>query len=238
MYEPDFFSMAAGQNIFSQNEPVLAVYHLLHGEISLWRDGHLGASLTAGHILGLPGAYASNGLHACTAHTECDCRVAAFDLESIPETFLAAPTMAERVFFSLSRQILHWWERFPWQGPGSGPPCFVGQVLTVEADEVLIREGENTHEFYRIISTDKGLEVSAKGSVLAILDRPGEFFGEMAAVLEQPRTATIRSLGQSALEVYPARMLPHIVSDYPELSWRIIQGLSQRLNIANARTGC
>lgn len=236
MYEPEFFSMATGENIFVQNEPVRAVYHLLHGEISLWRDGHHGGTLSAGHILGLPGAYASNGLHACTAHTECDCRVAAFDLESIPEAFLATPTMAVRVFFSLSRQILHSWEHFPWQSPGSGPPSFVGHVLTVEPGEVLIREGDNTYELYRIISTDKGLEVSTQGTVLAILDRPGEFFGEMAAVLEQPRTATIRSLGQSALEVYPARMLPHIVSDYPELSWRIIQGLSQRLNTANART--
>ena len=74
------------------------------------------------------------------------------------------------------------------------------------------------------------------GEYAGNLGSAGKLFGEMAAVFEQPRTATIRSLGQSALEVSPSPMLPHIVSDYPELSWRIIQGLSQRLNTANART--
>ena len=235
MNEPEFLTLPAGRNVFSQHEPVRAVYHLLHGEVSLWRNGQLGKRLPAGHVLGLPGAYATDGLHSCTARSECDCRLAAFALESLPEALLASPHMAERVFFSLSRQVLYWWEHFPWQSPGARPASFVGQVLTVNPGEVVIREGENTHELYRIISTEKGLEVSIQGTVLSVLDSCGEFFGEMAAVLEQPRTATVRSLGQSALEVYPPRMLPHIVADYPHLSWRIIQGLGQRLKAANTR---
>ncbi|MFP4049826.1 MAG: Crp/Fnr family transcriptional regulator [Desulfovermiculus sp.] len=233
MYAPNFLTVPSGQTIFVQNEPARAVYQLLHGEVSLWRNGVCGGRLNSGHILGLDGAYASKGVSPCTARTESECRLAVIAVDQLPDALLISAEMAEKVIFSLSRQVHQRWEQFSGQGPGQPPPSFVGQILTVQPGAVIIREGEKTDEFYRIITTDLGLEVSCQGAVLSILDRPGEFFGEMAAVLSQPRTATVRSLGQSALEVYPAHLLSSIVSDYPELSWRLIQGLSQRLHAAN-----
>ncbi|MGM0538255.1 MAG: Crp/Fnr family transcriptional regulator [Thermodesulfobacteriota bacterium] len=237
MYEPSFLTIPSGQTIFIQNEPAQAVYQLLHGEVSLWRDGIYGGRLSSGHILGLDGAYASKGVSPCTARAESECRLAAIAVDQVPEALLISAEMAEKVIFSLSRQIHQRWEQLSEQGAGQSPPTFVGQILNVQPGTVIIREGEKTDEFYRIISTDRGLEVSSQGTELSILDRPGEFFGEMAAVLGQPRTATVRSLGRSALEVYSARLLSSIVSDYPELSWRLIQGLSQRLHAANSSPG-
>ncbi|WP_027370978.1 cyclic nucleotide-binding domain-containing protein [Desulfovermiculus halophilus] len=234
MPEPSFITVSPGDRIFAQNERVEAVYHLLHGEVSLWRNGWSGGRLTAGHILGLDGAYAPDCLHPCTALAENECRLAAFALEHVPEALLDAPQMAERVLFSLARQLHYEWERSSFSGRGNNERAFLGRILNVERGETVIREGERTDQVYRIIATDQGLEVSRQGTVLSILDQPGEFFGEMAAVLGQPRTATVRSLGRSTLEAYPARLLPQIVSDYPELSWRVIQGLSQRLQAANA----
>jgi CRP-like cAMP-binding protein len=233
MSEPSFITVSSGQTIFAQNEPVQAVYHLLHGEVSLWQNGQPGGRLNAGHILGLDAAYAPGGLHPYTAQAENECRLAAFPLDHIPEALLAVPQMTERVLFSMARQVSYGWERSAHFGQGQKERTFVGQVISVQRGDTVIREGERTDEMYRIIATDQGLEVSRQGAVLSILDQPGEFFGEMAAVLGQPRTATIRSLGRSTLEVYPAHLLPHMVSDYPELSWRLIHGLSQRLHTTN-----
>lgn len=237
MYEPNFLTVPSGQTIFAQNEPVRAVYQLLHGDVSLWRDGVYSGRLNSGHILGLDGAYASKGVSPCTARAESECRLAVIGVDQVPDALLISAEMAERVIFSLSRQVYQRWEQLSGPGPGQPPPSFVGQILSVQPGTHIIREGETTDEFYRIVSTEHGLEVSCQGAVLTILDRPGEFFGEMAAVLSQPRTATVRSLGQSALEVYPAHLLSSIVSDYPELSWRLIQGLSQRLHAASSSSG-
>jgi CRP-like cAMP-binding protein len=233
MPEPSFITVSPGDKVFAQHDRVEAVYHLLHGEVSLWHNGWSGGRLSAGHILGLDGAYAPDCLHPCTALAENECRLAAFALEHIPETLLDTPQMAERVLFSLAKQVHSGWERSSFSARGHSERAFLGRVQSVERGETVIREGEQTDQVYRIIATEQGLEVSREGTILSVLDQPGEFFGEMAAVLGQPRTATVCSLGRSTLEVYPARLLPHIVSDYPELSWRVIQGLSQRLQAAN-----
>ena len=235
MYQPDFLTFSPGRAIFVQNEPVQAVYQLVHGEVRLWRNGHDGGRLTSGHTLGLDGAYAPSCLHPCTALAESECRLAAFDLDQVPEALIASPLTAEKVFFSLCRQIHQGWERFPEHSSRQHPPSYVGQVMTASCGDFIIREGERGDNVYRIVSTEQGLEVSSQGVVLSVLDQPGEFFGEMAAILNQPRTATVRARGHSVLEVYPAHLLSSMLVDYPELSWRIIQGLSQRLHKANAR---
>ena len=183
--------------------------------------------------MGLEGAYAPEGLHPCTARAEKRCRLVVFSLEQVPESLLSSSQMGERVVFSLARQLHQSWDRLSGQKSGQLQPSFLGQVLAVEPGTVVIQEGEATDELYRIIATDQGLEVSSQGKVLSVLDQPGEFFGEMAAVLGEPRTASVRSLGRSTLEVYPSRLLFHILTDYPELSLRLIQGLSRRLQAAN-----
>lgn len=233
MSEPDFLSFSPGQTIFVQNEAVKFVYHLVYGEVSLWRNGQEGGRFISGHILGMDGAYAPSGLHPCTARAESECRLAAFALDQVPEALIASPLMAEKVFFSLCRQIHQVWERFPGHTFQEPPPSFLGQIITASPGEIIVREGEIGHEVYRIVSTEQGLEVSRQGTLLSVLDQPGEFFGEMAAILNQARTATVRSRGGSVLEVYPAHLLPNMIADYPELSWRVIQGLSQRLQQAN-----
>lgn len=92
-----------------------------------------------------------------------------------------------------------------------------------------MQDGERSKEIYRIISTDKGLEVVKNGNQLAVIREPGEIFGEMACLLNEGRTAGIRSLGNSVLEVYSPEQLLAMLSDYPDFSLRLVTTLAQRL---------
>mgnify|MGYP006287467739 CR=1 FL=1 len=234
MPQPRFVTVPRGEAIFYQGQEVVAVFHLVQGRVSLWQDRRARGHLGSGHLLGLDGAYAPDGTYSFTAWAEADCRLAEFHLHLIPEALLDSSRLAEATLFSLSRQVRQGWERLR-QDQAEDSRSFVGQVISLEAGQVLLREGEHSQDMYRIVSTEQGLEVSVQGRVLSVLDTPGDFFGEMAAVLQEPRTATIRSLGSSVLEVYPAALVPQILEDYPELSRRLIHGLSQRLHQANAQ---
>jgi CRP-like cAMP-binding protein len=95
--------------------------------------------------------------------------------------------------------------------------------------EVIIEEGLHSTEFYKLVSTEGGLLFSMKGKEIARFDRPGEFFGEMESLLSLPTQATVTSLGQSVVQVYPTDQLPVIVELYPEVALQMIRNLASRL---------
>ena len=96
-------------------------------------------------------------------------------------------------------------------------------------DEVIIQEGLHSIEFYKLVSTEGGLRVSIKDKEIARIERPGEFFGEMEALLSLPTQATVTSIGQSVVQVYPTDQLPVIVDLYPEVALQMISDLASRL---------
>jgi len=96
-------------------------------------------------------------------------------------------------------------------------------------DEVIIEEGLHSIEFYKLVSTEGGLRVSMKDKEIARIERPGEFFGEMEALLSLPTQATVTSIGQSVVQVYPTDQLPVIVDLYPEVALQMISDLASRL---------
>jgi len=96
-------------------------------------------------------------------------------------------------------------------------------------NEVIIEEGFHPIEFYKLVSTEGGLLVSMKDKEIARIERPGEFFGEMEALLSLPTQATVTSIGQSVVQVYPTDQLPVIVDLYPEVALQMIRNLASRL---------
>ena len=79
--------------------------------------------------------------------------------------------------------------------------------LTVAAGEVIIRQGESGERFYVVRSGR--VEVERDGQVLAQLG-PGEAFGEIALLLDLPRTATVTAIEPAtllALDAYDFRDL-------------------------------
>jgi CRP-like cAMP-binding protein len=66
---------------------------------------------------------------------------------------------------------------------------------------------------------------------------PGEIFGEMAAFLDEGRSATIRALEDSFILVIPPEVFTVYLKTDPEANRHLVTALSARLKDANARIG-
>lgn len=83
--------------------------------------------------------------------------------------------------------------------------------LSVSAGDVVIHQGEPGERFYVIRSGE--VEVEREGQTLARLGR-GEAFGEIALLLNVPRTATVRAVVDSTLLALEARDFHDLLAGY------------------------
>ena len=104
-----------------------------------------------------------------------------------------------------------------------------------EDGETIVEEGTTGYDFFRLIKTENGLQVSKKGKEIGRIDKPGELFGEMSSILKQPRSATIKSLGTSVIQVFPAGSLDGIIESFPEVARKLLEDLTRRLGEANKK---
>lgn len=101
---------------------------------------------------------------------------------------------------------------------------------------VLFREGDSGAEMYVIHEGSVQL-TRGKGPLektLAILPA-GEFFGEMAIVINRPRTATATVVESAKLLVLDATTFETMVRKNAEIALRIIKKLAHRLEAANSQ---
>jgi CRP-like cAMP-binding protein len=101
---------------------------------------------------------------------------------------------------------------------------------------VLFREGDSGAEMYVIHEGSVQL-TRGKGALektLAILPA-GEFFGEMAIVINRPRTATATVVEAAKLLVLDATTFETMVRKNAEIALRIIKKLAHRLEAANTQ---
>lgn len=72
--------------------------------------------------------------------------------------------------------------------------------IEVPAGQVVVRQGAPADKFFIIVDGEVEVvrEDAGSSEVVATL-RPGQFFGEMAILLDTPRSATVRSVGPTAL---------------------------------------
>ena len=97
--------------------------------------------------------------------------------------------------------------------------------------DVIIREGNTDKDFFTLIRG--GLTVIKGGKKIAELTEPGEYFGEMAALSGDTRTATIVSQGRSTVKRFPGDKLEEIIEKYPDITGHLIKTMSGRLKHSN-----
>ena len=101
-------------------------------------------------------------------------------------------------------------------------------VETYEDRDVIIREGNGDNDFYKLVRG--AVYVVKGGKKIAEISEPGEYFGEMAAITGEKRSASILSKGRSVIKRFPGDKLMDIIEKYPEVAKHLFSVLANRLN--------
>ncbi|WP_028574262.1 cyclic nucleotide-binding domain-containing protein [Desulfonatronovibrio hydrogenovorans] len=219
--------MEEGRELLVQDRLADCLYLILSGRIDLFRDRDKVLQLGPGSVVGAEPLFCRSRSYTYSAVCVGTVRASRYYYSQILDQLGLAPEPVRGILDSLGHQLDFFWTAG--RDSDLSREHFLGQIRTYDPGQWIIREGNIDTDIYRIVSTDGGLEVSKDGRELARLDAPGEFFGEMAWILGEKRTASVRALGRTVLEVHPGEQLESIVSQYPQLAMRIITALSGRL---------
>ncbi len=106
-------------------------------------------------------------------------------------------------------------------------------ALAMESDELalpegkkLTREGERGREFMLIV--DGAATVTKKGRTINQLGA-GEFLGEIALLLDVPRTATVTTSEETVVLVLTDRAFRRLAERMPSIRASLLAALSERL---------
>ena len=107
----------------------------------------------------------------------------------------------------------------------------VAEVLSFEADEVVVREGERGDELFIVLS---GLVRIVRGDSVLSEVGPGDHFGEMALIRAMPRSATVSAVEKSELIALRRSDFFEILRKEHELAvkllWQFLGVLADRLD--------
>ena len=98
--------------------------------------------------------------------------------------------------------------------------------VDVKAGKVLMREGEAGGEFFVVI--DGGIRIERDGKVISTVG-PGEYLGEIALVVERPRTATATVETDSSLLVLNHREFHSLMERFPSIRMSVLESIALRL---------
>jgi len=102
----------------------------------------------------------------------------------------------------------------------SAPPVLLNTLvmsfrpLAVEAGATVVARGDTTAEFY-VICRGETEALGADGERIGVM-RSGECFGEMALLLDRPRSATVRAVTPCDLLVLDREDFRRILADHPQ----------------------
>jgi CRP-like cAMP-binding protein len=98
--------------------------------------------------------------------------------------------------------------------------------VDVPAGKVLMKQGDPGQEFYVIV--DGAVRIERDGRLLNTLG-PGDFFGDMALVVERPRTATATVDRDSQLLVLGHREFHSLMDRFPSIRMSVLESIALRL---------
>lgn len=97
---------------------------------------------------------------------------------------------------------------------------------TVQAGEALIEEGAASTRMF-VLEAGR-VVIEHDGVAFAEVDTPGAVFGEMAAVLEKPATATVRAAGEVTVRVVDDPL--GFLADRPGAALAVLRTTASRLD--------
>lgn len=114
------------------------------------------------------------------------------------------------------------------------PAYLINPDLEVYEDkDVIIRENNTDIDFFKLIQG--AVYVVKGGKKIAEITQPGEYFGEMAAITGDARSASIISKGRSKIKRFPGDKLEEVIENYPEVAKHLFTVLAARLHQTDRR---
>ena len=104
--------------------------------------------------------------------------------------------------------------------------AMVADEIDFKSGKKLIREGELGREFFVLV--EGTAEISRKGKPIDTAG-PGDFFGEMALLADQPRNATVTTTSAVDALVVTARSFRDLVGDNPLIALKVMRAVAERL---------
>ena len=86
-------------------------------------------------------------------------------------------------------------------------------------------------DFFKLIRGS--LTVIKGGKKIAELSNTGEYFGEVAAITGEVRSASVVSQGRSIVKRFPGEKINEIIEKHPDISSKIFKSLATRLKTSN-----
>lgn len=221
-----------GEVIVREGAPNDYFYAILQGEVQIYQLDKPIRILSNQDVFGLENYY--RGIpYSTTAKATRTSRIAIYASVHIDEIAYAKPALATMVMRSAFLQL---------EQTTSIAEANISYGETINLDlteyedgQVIIEEGTNGTEVFKLYQSEGGLEVLKKDVRIGVITNPGEYFGEMSFILNEPRSATIRSIGKSVVEVIPMQEggLERLINENPEVANRIITTLAERLKKVN-----
>lgn len=101
-------------------------------------------------------------------------------------------------------------------------------VELYEDGDDIIHQGNKDNDFFKLLQGT--VMVVRDGKRIADIKEPGEYFGEMAAISGEPRSASIVSKGRSKIKRYPGDKIMEVIQTQPKVARYLFETLVNRLS--------
>jgi CRP-like cAMP-binding protein len=108
----------------------------------------------------------------------------------------------------------------------------VAVEVDVPEDALVLEQGDLGHTLYVVLEGDMAVEVN--GQVIATLG-PGAVVGELAILVPEARSATVRALSPGRLLSIDKSAVDELLLDHPEVANSVIVALVRRIQEQNRR---
>ena len=115
------------------------------------------------------------------------------------------------------------------------PLTRVAMLRTIARHTVVLHAGDRTDNIYFVLSGVLKVQVSdeeGREVILSLLG-PGELFGEMGALDDNPRSATVLAVESSQVVVIGQAEFKQCLAENPDVSLFIMRNLTKRLRVAD-----
>jgi len=205
---------------------------ILHGNVEILQNRKSIRVLKDGDVFGLENYFLKRN-YTTSAVTITKSRIAAYHADMVREIIFDRPQLTEQILSSLMLQLEQTTQVAEENIPLENVVDINEKIF--QDGEIIIHEGSEDDCIFRLVKSQYGLKVTKGDVEIGIINKPGEYFGEMSAILKEKRTATVSSIGRSVVQVFSGDNLNEILELYPHLSKVIIDTLAKRLSEANKK---